>query len=135
MHIKNPPQGIGNGPRRGGKPMWPDLEKLSIHIRPGKTDMRKQIDGLSAMVELSMGKRPFTGDLFLFCGRNGTMIKALYWDRIGFCLWTKRLEKGRFPWPRGDEPVAQLTREEIDMILDGIDFRKRFKPLEYSRIA
>jgi len=115
--------------------MWPDVGSLAIHIRPGKTDMRKQIDGLSALVEQAMGKRPFTGDLFLFCGRDWTMIKALYRDRNGFCLWAKRLEKGSFPWPRGTETSAELSADELRMILDGIDFRKRFKALEFKRVS
>ena len=67
--------------------MWPDLGGIAIYIRPGKTDMRKQIDGLARLVEEGMGKKPFTGDLFLSCGRGMTMVKALYWDRNGFCLW------------------------------------------------
>ncbi len=118
--------------------MWPDIEKLKIHIKAGKTDMRKQINSLAALVEQGMGKLPFSGDLFLFCGRDGTMVKALYWDRNGFCLWTKRLEKGTFPWPKDDEGgsgVVALSTEELAMLLDGIDFRKRFKALDYQRLA
>ena len=118
--------------------MFPDLSGISIYIRPGKTDMRKQIDSLAQLVEQGMGKRPFTGDLFLFCGRGMTMLKALYWDRNGFCLWTKRVEKGTFPWPKATSDLGQavtLGPEELAMILDGIDFRKRFKTLKYSRSA
>jgi transposase len=118
--------------------MWPDFAGVNIYIRPGKTDMRKQIDGLSELVEQGMGKRPFTGDLFLFCGRGMTMIKALYWDRNGFWLLVKRIEKGTFPWPmagEGSKDVATLSTEELSMILDGVDFRKRFVALGYSRIA
>jgi transposase len=118
--------------------MWPDLGNINIYIRPGKTDMRKQIDGLALLVEQGMGKKPFTGDLFLFCGRGLTMIKALYWDKNGFCLWTKRIEKGSFPWPKtasSSEGSVNLSADELGMILEGIDFRKRFTTLEYSRIA
>jgi len=100
--------------------------------------MRKQIDGLAELVEQDMAKSPLTGDLFLFCGRDMTMLKALYWDRNGFCLWVKRLEKGCFPWPRADEdslPALVLSSQELAMILDGIDFRKRFVTLNYSRIS
>ena len=100
--------------------------------------MRKQINGLAALVSHGFSGELLTGDLFLFCGRNLTMIKALYWDSNGFCLWTKRVEKGSFPWPRAsaeDSKPVILTRAELAMILDGIDFRKRFKPLHYSQIA
>jgi transposase len=118
--------------------MWPNINDINVYIRPGSTDMRKQIDGLAQMVQTAMGKQPFTGDLFLFCGRSKTMLKALYWDRNGFCLLTKRLEQGRYPWP-GESPdhqdVASLSHEELSMILDGIDFRKRFKTLNYTKIA
>jgi transposase len=100
--------------------------------------MRKQIDGLSRLVEQGMSKKLFTGDLFLFCGREMTMIKALYWDRNGFCLWVKRVERGTFPWPQSGQnadDTATLTEDELGMILEGIDFRKRFTTLEYSHIA
>jgi transposase len=118
--------------------MWPDLSALTIYIRPGRTDMRKQIDGLAELVARDMGRQPFSGDLFLFCGRDMTMIKCLYWDRHGFCLWTKRIERGSFPWPRaveGGDQAAVMSQAELAMILDGIDFRKRFQKLDYSRIA
>jgi transposase len=115
--------------------MWPDLKKAKIHVRPGKTDMRKQIDGLAMLVEQGMGKGPFTGDLFLFCGRDMTMVKALYWDLNGFCLWTKRLERGSFPWPRDEMKSVEWSAEELTMLLDGIDFRRRFTALKYQRFA
>jgi Transposase and inactivated derivatives len=115
--------------------MWPDLKSVKIHVRAGKTDMRKQIDGLATLVETGMGKKAFTGDLFLFCGRDMTMVKALYWDRNGFCLWTKRLERGRFPWPRDEAESVEWSAEELTMLLAGIDFRKRFTALEYQRFA
>ncbi len=82
-----------------------------------------------------MGKRPFSGDLFLFCGRGMTMVKVLYWDRNGFCLWTKRLERGTFPWPRDEMETVEWSAEELGMLLSGIDFRKRFTTLNYQRFA
>ena len=115
--------------------MWPGLGAVRIHVRLGKTDMRKQIDGLAMLVESGMGKRPFSGDLFLFCGRGMTMVKVLYWDRNGFCLWTKRLERGTFPWPRDDKETVEWSAEELGMLLSGIDFRKRFTTLNYQRFA
>jgi len=66
------------------------------------------------------------------------MLKALYWDRNGFCLWTKRLEKGSFPWPKGESDqtgAVQIGVEELTMMLEGIDFRKRFTALEYERLS
>jgi transposase len=115
--------------------MWPDLSQVRVMIRPGSTDMRKQINGLSAMVQNAMTETPFSGDLYLFCGRDKTLIKAIYWDRNGFCLWTKRLEKGRFPWPDGEAAARQLSREELGMLLDGIDFRKKFEKISYRSVG
>ena len=97
--------------------------------------MRKQINGLATLVETGMGEKPFSGDLFLFCGRDMSMLKALYWDKNGFCLWTKRLEKGSFPWPNAGGEKVEWSAQELGMLLDGIDFRKRFKSLDYKRFA
>jgi len=114
--------------------MWPDLSQARVLIRPGVTDMRLQINGLSLLVQNFMAEGPFSGDLFLFCGRQKNVLKALYWDRNGFCLWVKRLEKGRFPWPEGALRAVELKPAELTMILDGIDFRKRFQSLAYERV-
>ena len=64
-----------------------------------------------------------------------TMLKALYWDRNGFCLLTKRLERGTFPWPKAGDESVEWSAEELGMLLDGIDFRKRFTVLSYERFA
>ena len=74
-----------------------DLEEARIFVRPGATDMRKHINGLAAIAESTMKQSPLTGNLFLFSNRQKMVLKAVYWDRNGFCLWMKRLEKDRFP--------------------------------------
>ena len=66
-----------------------------VFIAPGVTDMRKAINGLSLLVTDQMELDPFSGHLFAFCNRKRDMVKILYWDRNGFCLWQKRLEKDR----------------------------------------
>ena len=76
-----------------------------VYIYTGSVDMRNSIDGLSAKVQGLMGKNPFTGDLFVFSNRYHNMIKVLYWHTNGFCLWMKRLEKGRFKWSK---PTADM---------------------------
>ena len=99
--------------------MWPDISRLNMYLRPGRTDMRKQIYGLASLVEQEWGTNLFTGDLFLFCGKNKRIIKLLYWDRNGFCLWTKRLEQGNFPWPRENpagQQVIKLSQEELGLL-------------------
>ena len=115
--------------------MWPDLNHARVLIRPGITDMRKQINGLATMVQNAMAEGPFSGDLFLFCGRDKTVIKALYWERNGFCLWVKRLERGRFPWPDGEASARELSPSELGMLLDGIDFRKKFEKISYRSVG
>lgn len=117
--------------------MWPEVSRLRIYLRPGPTDMRKQAYSLAALVEREWDAPLFTGDLFLFCGKSKRVLKMLYWDRNGFCLWTKRLERGNFPWPRaqnGCEPIV-LTAAELKLLLEGIDFWRRLPVLQYSRLT
>jgi len=64
-----------------------DFSQTRIFLRPGFIDMRKAINGLSLMTEMEMGMDPFSGSLFLFCGKSRRILKAIYWDRNGFCLW------------------------------------------------
>ena len=111
-----------------------DLEAARIFVRPGATDMRKQICGLAALVESGMAKSPLGGDLFLFANRQRTVLKAIYWDRNGFCLWLKRLEKDRFPWPDDEEAAREITRDEVAMLLRGIDFWHEHKELAYRTV-
>ena len=82
----------------------------------------------------SMAKSPLGGDLFLFANRQRTVLKAIYWDRNGFCLWMKRLEKDRFPWPDDEEAAREITRDEVAMLLRGIDFWHEHKELSYRTV-
>ena len=111
-----------------------DWSQVKIFVRPGVTDFRKQINGLSVMVEEELARDPFSGSLFLFSNRRRTHLKILYWQRNGFCLWLKRLEKDRFPWPRSEEAAREITVEELTMLLDGIDFWRAHRELDYSRL-
>lgn len=102
-----------------------------VFLAMGSTDMRKSINGLSVLVEQAMGHDPFTGDLFVFCNRRKNMIKILYWDKNGFALWHKRLEKHRFHWPtRADEGV-RLGMKELKWLLAGLDYMHAHGPLRY----
>ena len=76
------------------------LGTARIFVRPGATDMRKQINGLVLLVQEQMQLSPFEAALFVFCNGQRRVLKAVYWDQTGFCLWMKRLERGRFPWPQ-----------------------------------
>jgi len=111
-----------------------DFESARIFVRPGVTDMRKHINGLAAIVEGTMRESPFSGNLFLFANRQKTTLKVIYWDRNGFCLWLKRLEKDRFPWPEDEAAAREITREEVAMLLAGIDFWHRHEELCYTSV-
>ena len=111
-----------------------DLEKVSIYVRPGKTDMRKQINGLAIVVAEELKLNPFSGALFLFCNKRRHLLKILYWDRTGFCQWQKRLEKARFPWPMNRSEVQEIDLEKLRQLLGGIDFWEAHEELEYSSV-
>lgn len=90
----------------------------TVYLACGYTDMRKSINGLSAIVEGSFKLDPFCGALFVFCNRNRDRIKILEWDGDGFWLYFKRLEKGRFRWPVSDDSnTMTLSGEELYMLL------------------
>jgi len=103
----------------------------------GATDMRKAIDGLSLLVADHLERDVFSGHLFAFCNRGKTIVKILYWDLNGFCLWQKRLEKHRFKWPRAVEEILELGPRELGWLLEGLDpLQVRAHPrLEYSTLA
>ena len=89
-------------------------------IACGYTDMRKQIDGLVAVVELQFEQKLDETSIFLFCGRRADRIKALYWEGNGFVLLYKRLENGSFQWPRNGEAVRKLTAQQYRWLMEGL---------------
>ena len=110
---------------------------VRVHLVLGATDMRKAIHGLSLVVAGRLATDVFSGHLFAFCNRSRTMIKVLYWDRNGFCLWQKRLERHRFRWPQSPQEVLELGPREFRWLLEGLDpFKIRGHPrLAYSTLA
>ena len=103
-------------------------DDVEVYLCRDIVDMRKSINGLSILVEQTLGLDPFAAQLFVFCNRKRDKVKILYWERSGFVLWYKRLEKHRFPWPdeRADA-VVSMTGRELNWLLDGIDLF-RLKP-------
>ena len=103
-------------------------DDVEVYLCRDIVDMRKSINGLSILVEQALGLDPFAEKLFVFCNRKRDKVKILYWERSGFVLWYKRLEKHRFPWPdeRADA-VVSMTGRELNWLLDGIDLF-RLKP-------
>ncbi len=95
-----------------------------VWLACGVTDMRKGFDGLAARVQLNLHEDPFSGQLFVFRGRRGDRVKILWWDGDGLCLFAKRLERGRFVWPRATDGTVHLTQAQLSMLLEGIDWRR-----------
>ena len=112
-----------------------DLSKVRIFIRPGITDLRKAVNGLSAIVQEEMKHDPFSGSVYLFCNHERKLLKAIYWDRTGFWLSQKRLEKDKFPWPQDQDEAREITPEELQMLLAGIDFFKAHKEIYYKKVS
>jgi transposase len=112
-------------------------EGVTVLLCRAPVDFRKSINGLSILVEEALGQDPFSPQLFVFINRKHDKVKILYWERSGFVLWYKRLEKQRFPWPHADaKEVVTMTGRELNWLLDGIDWF-RVKPhdaLEYESV-
>src|SRR5437868_3725092 len=98
---------------------------VKVHLAFGLIDMRKGIDGLAMLVQGVLRQDPFSGHLFVFRGRKANLIKIVYWDGTGLCLFTKRLEHGVFLWPSNVEAggTLMLTSAQLSMLIDGVDWR------------
>lgn len=110
------------------------LPDTKVFLALGATDMRKAINGLSIIVSEQMRLDIFSGHLFVFCNRKRTILKILYWNTNGFCLWQKRLEKDRFKWPETTKQVMGITSRELSWLIAGLNIRQAHKPLKYSTI-
>ena len=107
-----------------------------ILIFKGPMDMRKQSNGLAEVVEDIMKENPFEDCLFLFCNRKRDIIKGLYFDKAGFCLWTKKLDQSKFPWLKeGRKYGIELSYRDVDLILDGVNIFTRHKNLKFQSIS
>ena len=93
-----------------------------IWIAAGVTDLRRGFTGLSALVQAKLEQNPLSGQVFIFRGRRGDLIKLIWFDGDGLCLFAKRLERGRFIWPQATEGTVSLTRAQLSMLLEGIDW-------------
>jgi len=94
-----------------------------FYIRCGYTDMRKQIDGLAAIVQSQVEMEE--GVLFLFCGKRADRIKGLIWDGTGYVLVYKRLTNSRFQWPRNEEDLKEITQQEYRWLMEGLSIYQR----------
>ena len=105
-----------------------------VFLAAGATDLRRSIDGLAILVAGQLELDPLSGHLFAFCNRRRTIVKVLYWDRNGFCLWQKRLERENFDWPRPEDEVIELGSRELTWLLEGISIEQKnaHKKFSYS---
>jgi transposase len=95
-----------------------------VWLAAGVTDLRRGMYGLAALVETTLATNPYSGHVFAFRGRRGDLIKVLWADRDGLCLFAKRLERGRFVWPQTTSGSVHLTPAQLSMLLEGIDWRR-----------
>ncbi len=112
--------------------MIPIPANTKVWLAAGVTDMRRGFATLAAQAEKTLKQDPFSGHLFVFRGRRGDLIKVIWWDGQGACLFAKRLERGRFVWPAATEGKVALTPAQLAMLLEGIDWRvpqRSWKPL------
>ena len=99
----------------------PPHEGIEVWLCVEPVDFRKQITGLATLVQDHLAMDPFSAQLFVFTNRRRTQCRILYWERCGFVLWQKRLERARFVWPRHAEAVMSLSGAQLNFLLDGYD--------------
>ena len=117
--------------------MRPSDALAQVYLCREPIDFRKGINTLAVLVEEVLRLNPFSEHLFVFTNRRADKVKILYWERSGFCLWQKRLEKERFKWPRHlSGEVIGLTGQQLNWLLDGYDLRymQPHRPLRYKTV-
>jgi transposase len=96
---------------------------VRVWLACGHTDMRKGMDGLAMLAQQVLEQDPYSGALFAFRGRRSSLVKLLWFDGQGLCLFSKRLEQGHFVWPSTNTGRVSLTPAQLSMLLEGIDWR------------
>lgn len=96
---------------------------VRVWVAMGHTDMRRGMQSLALMVQQHLHRDPYAGDLYVFRGRSGSLVKIIWHDGIGMSLYAKRLEKGRFVWPSAKDGIVALSSAQLACLLDGIDWR------------
>jgi transposase len=108
---------------------------VRIYLATGPTDLRRSIDGLSALVRERFGLDPLAGHLFLFRNRRGDRLKMLAWDRSGFWVLYKRLEQGTFAWPTPSDGPVEMASADLALLLAGVDLAHTRRRRWYERVA
>lgn len=99
-------------------------EDLSVYIAISPIDMRKSFDGMTVYIQSCLKMNPLKDGVFVFRNKAGDKVKLIFWNRTGLVIVYKRLEQGRFKWPRPKESVMPLSRQELELLLDGVDLGK-----------
>jgi transposase len=111
--------------------MIPIPSNVRVWLAVGRTDMRRGMQGLALQVQETLGRDPYAGDLYIFRGRSGSLIKIIWHDGLGMSLYAKRLERGRFLWPSPADGTVAISPAQMAYMLDGIDWRnprQTFRP-------
>src|SRR6202011_3408038 len=115
---------FGSGCRPGaGAALIAVPSGAGVWLPVGRTDMRKGMNGLALQVQQGLGRDPHAGDLYVFRGARGDLLKIVWHDGIGMSLYAKRLERGRFIWPSPADGVVAISAAQLAYMLDGIDWR------------
>lgn len=104
----------------------------SIYIAIEATDMRKSINGLTQIVQDEFDLELFSGNYFAFCNKRRDLVKILYWDENGFCIWLKRLESDRFCWPESEQEVLEVSNSALEWLLHGLDVQQAHQRLNFT---
>ena len=110
---------------------------VAVYVCAQPVDFRKGMGSLAVLIDAQLQLDPLAEAVFVFSNRRATAIKVLYWERNGFVLWQKRLERDRFHWPRGDRATVSLSGQQLNWLLDGFDL-SRWRPhaaLEYAFVG
>ena len=105
--------------------MFDPAKAQKIYIAVGYSDLRRGIDGFASIIQNTFHMNPQTNALFIFCGRKSDRIKALYWDSDGYILLYKRLEGGRYQWPRTEEELKELTPQQFRWLMEGLSIYQK----------
>ena len=104
--------------------MWISSSVVRVYLVLGVTDIMKSVNGLSLLISESFDLDPFSGQLFVFCNKRRNILKILYYDQNGFCLWYKRLEKAVFRWPRERGEIVEIGSRELWWLLSGMEINQ-----------
>ena len=113
--------------------MIPVPSGARVWLATGVTDMRRGMNTRALQVQQGLGRDPHAGDLFIFRGRRGDLVKILWHDGLGTSLYAKRLERGRFPWPSASGEAVSISAAQLGYLLEGIDWRNPVRTWRPSR--